>query len=274
MILGSCDGLVCINEPCPEISICIWNPATREYKQVPEPDWESYTTAHGFGFDCKNDDYKLLGIESYGEGEDSEASLYSLASNSWKELGIIPYDFSSVMLNKGLLVNGVLRWITTDPRTALKSSIVVCYDISDETFHHVPLPNKNPREIGDRHLGVWEGKLCLLSSMNHMEDPDICAHQNDHIDVWTMMDNKWSKQLKITAHMTDMYYLSPIQTLQNGEILFTGGAKGEPGVGLISYDPNLDRVRALKIHGFPEWSDEHTYIETLVALNSGTYVGQ
>ncbi|RZC68009.1 hypothetical protein C5167_011679 [Papaver somniferum] len=131
----------------------------------------------------------------------------------------------------------------------------------------------NPKEIGDRHLGFWEGKLCLLCTVR-TKDPDICTYQKDHIDVWTMMDNKWSKQLKITANMTDMCYISPIQTLQNGEILFTGETKGEPGVGLISYDPNRDRVRALKIHGFPEWSDEHTYIETLVVLNSGTYVGQ
>ncbi|KAI3912595.1 hypothetical protein MKW92_019804 [Papaver armeniacum] len=119
-------------------------------------------------------------------------------------------------------------------------------------------------------LGVWEGKLCLLR-MNRMEDPDICTH----IDVWTMMDNKWSKHLKITANMTDMCYQWPIQTLQNGEILFEGGPKGwDVGSGLISYDPKLERARALKIHGFPYESDVEIYIETLVALNSGTYVGQ
>ncbi|KAI3949516.1 hypothetical protein MKW92_033710 [Papaver armeniacum] len=105
-----------------------------------------------------------------------------------------------------------------------------------------------------------------------MENPDVCTHQNDHIDVWMMMDNKWSKHLKITAHMTDMCYSRSIQTLQNGEILIEGGPMMEEGLHLISYDPKLERVRALKIHGFPIFSDVDTYIETLVPLKSGTYV--
>ncbi|KAI3838413.1 hypothetical protein MKW92_035814 [Papaver armeniacum] len=87
---------------------------------------------------------------------------------------------------------------------------------------------------------------------------------DNNVDVWTMIDNKWSKHLKITENM---YYGLPIQTLQNGEILFDGA-------GLCSYDPNLERARDLKIHGYPEDSEVDTYIETLVALNSGTYVGQ
>ncbi|KAI3949517.1 hypothetical protein MKW92_033711, partial [Papaver armeniacum] len=127
-------------------------------------------------------------------------------------------------------------------------------------------------------LGVWEGKLCLFQK-NHMENPTIlCTHQNDqndHLDVWTMMDNKWSKHLKITAHVADMYYSRPIQTLQNGEILIEGSPGVEECIDLeeewidmISYDPKLERVRALKIYGLPEDSDVDTYIETLVPLNS------
>ncbi|KAI3896147.1 hypothetical protein MKX03_013614, partial [Papaver bracteatum] len=83
-----------------------------------------------------------------------------------------------------------------------------------------------------------------------------------------MIDNRWSKHLKITAHMTDMYYGSPIQTLQNGEILCEGKLMEEQGMGLISYDPNLETARALKVPGFPDLYVLETYIETLVALNS------
>ncbi|KAI3964501.1 hypothetical protein MKW92_001667, partial [Papaver armeniacum] len=116
------------------------------------------------------------------------------------------------------------------------------------------------------------GRETLSISKESHGESAICTHQNDHVDVWTMMDNKWSKHSKITAHMTDMYYGRPIQTLQNGEILIEGGPrKEEEDIGLISYDPQLQRVRALKIHGDPVESDVDTYIETLVPLNSGTY---
>ncbi|KAI3896557.1 hypothetical protein MKW92_043226 [Papaver armeniacum] len=272
-IYGSCDGLVCL-APFFD-SICIWNPATREYKKVPKP-IARFPVAHGFGFDCKNDDYKVLRI---GSAEDSaetvegvelfEASVYSLASNSWKNLGIIPYDFNEGS-NKGFHLNGVYHLIaaTTEERTGIISAVVVCFDFSDETFHHVPLPKNNSNK-GEKlpmmALGIWEGKLCLLR-WNGV---------GSRVDVWTMMDNKWSKHSSITALIADMTYRSPMQTLQNGEILFLGGHRVEDGLHFISYDPKLERPRAMKIHGFPDEDDEVvTYTETLVALNSGTYVGK
>ncbi|XP_026436293.1 F-box/kelch-repeat protein At3g06240-like [Papaver somniferum] len=280
-ILGSSNGLVCI-QPWGEESrtMCIWNPATREYKEVPEPSWKSKhgNFVYGFGFDCKNGDYKVLRFGSFILlGEESEASVYSLASSSWKKLGSIPYNFS-FNITKGFLLDGVLHWVAVPIGPIPRSSVIVCYNISDETFYNVPLPNENLSDVENIcmvYLGVWEGKLCLLHK-NHMEeDPDTCTHQNDHIEVWTMMDNKWSKDWKITAHMADMEYVSAIQTLPNGEILCDGGPMvDEDGIGLLAYDPNLERVRALKIHGFPECYDMETYIETLTALNSGTYVGE
>ncbi|KAI3898486.1 hypothetical protein MKX03_011430 [Papaver bracteatum] len=270
MIIGSSNGLVCI-QPCSD-DIWIWNLATGEYKPVPKPsDSEHYYTFYGFGFDCKNDDYKVLRIVGCQESEVSEARLYSLASNSWKELGVVPYNFSKIV-TRGLLLNGVLHWVATVHRNGCKSSVTVCFNVSDETFHDVPLSNNI--SMGDRFLsdlGIWDGKLCLVR-INHMEDPYICQHHNDHVDVWTMMDNKWSKHLVITAQITDMHYGRPVQTLQNGEILFEGGPMEEVHTGLMAYDPTLERARALRIHGFPEVAGVDTYIDTLVALNSGTYV--
>ncbi|XP_026382861.1 F-box/kelch-repeat protein At3g06240-like [Papaver somniferum] len=273
-VLGSSNGLVLLLIIAPYDNLCIWNPATREYKRVPDSG-DSESDSHGFGFDCKNDDYKVIKIASSDPNEEvSEASVYSLASNSWKELGSTSYYFP-LGTNKGLLLNGVLHWIV--------SSVLVCFDISDEMFRDVRLPYSSSdgvRALSTLDLGVWEGKLCLFQK-NHMENPTVCMHQNDHVEVWTMMDNKWSKHLKITAHMTDMSYGRPIQTLQNGEILIEGrpGVEecidpAEEWIDMILYDPKLERVGTLKIYGLPEDSNVDTYIETLVPLNSGTYVNK
>ncbi|XP_026418993.1 F-box/kelch-repeat protein At3g06240-like [Papaver somniferum] len=280
-ILGSSNGLVCIQ---PRERICIWNPATREYKRVPKPPsvdsnpdltfqgFDFDGTFHGFGFDRKNDDYKILRIVNQ-KSKVSEASVYSLTSNSWKNLGLIPYEFSS-STTKGFLLDGVLHWIADGPCTGqFIPYVVVCYDISDETFHHVPFPDVNENDDGYpciSELGVWEGKLSLLCRYLN-EDNDI----HTYVDLWTMMDNMWTMHLKITSFVpdVDVEYGIPIQTLHNGEILFQGGPLTDSGyIGLVSYDPNLERGRALKIHGFPEMSDAEPYIETLVALGSGTYV--
>ncbi|XP_026436019.1 nucleolin-like [Papaver somniferum] len=90
-----------------------------------------------------------------------------------------------------------------------------------------------------------------------------------------MSDNTWSKLPDITAQLARLHYERPIQTLRNGEILFEGGPEKGNGFGLISYDPKLDeRTRVLRIHGFPYSRDLETYIETIVSVNSGTYVAQ
>ncbi|XP_026386638.1 F-box/kelch-repeat protein At3g06240-like [Papaver somniferum] len=273
-LLGSSNGLVLMDPMTSDENTCIWNPATGEYKRLPEYLDPLDSVAHGFGFDCKNDDYKVVRISCTDpNGEVLDAGVYSLASNSWKNLGIVPYDHFPRGTNNGVLLNGVIHWIAA----VTVSRVLVCFDVSDEMFRDVPLPYNSSDEdeapsIFD--LGVWEGKLCLFQK-NHTEDPDICTHQNDHVDVWTMMDNKWSKHIKITARMTDMYYGRPIQTLQNGEILIEGGLREEEdSIDLISYDPKLERVRDLKIHGFVGVSEVDTYIETLVPLNSGTYVNK
>ncbi|KAI3891413.1 hypothetical protein MKX03_020695, partial [Papaver bracteatum] len=156
----------------------------------------------------------------FPETEVFEARLYSLASNSWKILGDVgPFDILKIHNYRGVFCNGALHWRTNE--------YIICFDISDETFHNVPIPYKNSNESGNRfplYMGVWEGKLCLLrKNFMQMEDHDVCTH----IDVWTMTDNKWSKHLEITAHVTDMYYGTPVQTLQNGDILFEGGPEAE-----------------------------------------------
>ncbi|KAI3894607.1 hypothetical protein MKW92_035423, partial [Papaver armeniacum] len=154
-----------------------------------------------------------------------EARIYSLASNSWKNLGFVPYCFP-FSVTKGFLLNGVLHWIATDLHADPESAVIVCFDISDETFYDFPLPPYDFDHDCLPYLGVWEGKLCILQQNHTEEDPyKSCRDQNDHIDVWTMMNNKWSKHSKITALVTEMEYIRPIQTLPNGEILFEGESR-------------------------------------------------
>ncbi|XP_026383246.1 F-box/kelch-repeat protein At3g06240-like [Papaver somniferum] len=65
-IWGSCNGLLCLGiKHMEDECICFWNPSTNEYKRIPTPPeyimpygQESY----GFGYDCANDDYKLVSL--------------------------------------------------------------------------------------------------------------------------------------------------------------------------------------------------------------------
>ncbi|XP_026384925.1 F-box/kelch-repeat protein At3g06240-like [Papaver somniferum] len=281
-ILGSCNGLICI-APYSFGNLCIWNPCTKEYKEVPEipiefpsvaAEQQDYLTMYRFGYDCRIEDYKVLRIVGFDAGVVSEARLYTLGLNTWRSLGFIPFNFSFGK-NAGYLLNGVLYWIVSVCRTGNESSgVIVSFDICNETFHDMPLPNNySNKDRSVSELGMWEGKLCILR-MNHKEHPKICKHHDDHVDVWTMNGNTWSKFLNITAQLTDLSYRRPLQTLPNGDILLEGRPEEGEGICLVSYNPKLERARTLKIHGFPEDFELVTYIETLVSVNSGIYVEQ
>ncbi|XP_026378798.1 F-box/kelch-repeat protein At3g23880-like [Papaver somniferum] len=196
-LIGSCNGLVCI-----ELygKICIWNPYTKEYKQVPATPIESPSAvasciqmSYGFGFDCKIGDYKLLRIVGFADNEVSEARIYTLRSNSWKSLGFIQYDFSWDR-NRGHLVNGVLYWIAVARHSESKASCVtVSFDICNETFRDTSLPVNCWINHGMSELGTWEGKLCL-----------VLKHEKDDAAVWTMKDHRLSKHMNITEEIADM----------------------------------------------------------------------
>ena len=64
-IVGSINGLVCLDLNIYSIAIVLWNPATNETKVVPEsgisyPQGKALARDIGFGFDFKTNDYKVV----------------------------------------------------------------------------------------------------------------------------------------------------------------------------------------------------------------------
>lgn len=96
-LLGSCNGLVCLvyTGRGEEFFFCVWNPATRGYKKINKPEdkfriWD--TRMYAFGYDFKNDDYKLvLGVGNNETG--TAVHVYTLKSDSWKCTITIQYYF-------------------------------------------------------------------------------------------------------------------------------------------------------------------------------------
>ncbi|CAJ2664474.1 unnamed protein product [Trifolium pratense] len=147
-ILGSAiDGIVCLYDCFNHTTVVLWNPNTRKMKLVPPtpvkkylPDGlESAYCLHGFGYDCVQDDFKIILYVNcdllVGEGEydyDSFWEIYSLKSNSWRRLNgdhTIPFLESGT---KGLEVylNGMCHWLgLKDDQTYL-----VSFNLSNEVF--------------------------------------------------------------------------------------------------------------------------------------------
>ncbi|KAL2924169.1 hypothetical protein RDABS01_023075 [Bienertia sinuspersici] len=100
---GCVNGIVClsfIHNRSPKIRKCalaLWNPATRDFKTIAYPyvpglHFGPHFLILAFGYDVQSNDFKILGMTAIQiPGEDKSISyhaIYSLNTNSWKELQI------------------------------------------------------------------------------------------------------------------------------------------------------------------------------------------
>ncbi|GKU97525.1 hypothetical protein SLEP1_g10667 [Rubroshorea leprosula] len=123
-LLGSCNGLICLGD-CE--NLILWNKLTGEYRNVGLPPGALNQEqkllpfrSHGFGYDSKNDDYKIMGIvDYYSKGyvfRRHEIKVYSLRNNTWKSIQCrLPFFSGGAktedQMGKGLLACGALNWL-------------------------------------------------------------------------------------------------------------------------------------------------------------------
>lgn len=261
---GSSNGLICIRVftfAGYNNLFCLWNPATREFREIPKPPVKfPDAKLHAFGYDHKNDDYKVaIGVQVIGIG--TQVQVYTLASDSWKAGKTVPYWFSHK--TAGVLFNGDFHWLSEDEDKFLLPSM----DISDETFKEMQLSNELSSKDMEEYLflGVLEGCLCLF----------VSTDVNGQFEIWEMLDygvpESWTKCCVI-AHesiINQQYFLSLVLSFKNGGIVLLNSN------GLVLYDLNNGSARELKINNHPLLNFDNTknYFGSLVSLNSDTYVG-
>ncbi|XP_026445704.1 uncharacterized protein LOC113346383 [Papaver somniferum] len=212
-------------------------------------------------YDHKNDDYKFaLGVELRGSIGSTLIQVYTLSSNSWKTEKTMPYWFCQQ--TAGVLVNGDLHWLVM----AQSDFTLLSLDISDEIFNEMQLPEELLEKDEDMSmvLGVLEGSLCALVS-SYINDVKI------GYEVWEMLDygvqESWTK-LHVIAHesiISANHYFRLVWSSKNGDILLLSRRS------LVLYDPKHGSAREIKINA--RFLDTDSYFESLVSLNSGTYVG-
>ncbi|XP_026379956.1 F-box protein CPR1-like [Papaver somniferum] len=209
---------------------CFWNPATREYKEIP-----------------------------------SHKRVYMLESNSWKDEQTIPYQFLLVQ-NSGVLVNGHLHWLVSgeDDFLPYYNFLLISLDISDDSFKEMQLPKEFLEESTGIILGELEGCLCALVSSDGYG-------ALVHFEVWKMLDHGIRESMSeryVIVHdsfVSTPFYFKLVWSFNNGEILFLSWDK------LVLYEPNKGSAQ-LKTCSSPLLKAEY-YFESLVSLNSGSYVG-
>lgn len=141
-MIGSCNGLLALHyvssRSTTRFPFTLWNPSTGRVKKLPSFVLIGSLYTYGFGYDSFSDDYKLVVITLSRSKSKSRTAVFSLKTNSWKELDIgcffLPrYDpFKEI----GVLSNNALHWRARDENNDRK---IVAFDLGKEEFYDVPV---------------------------------------------------------------------------------------------------------------------------------------
>ncbi|KAF5732926.1 F-box and associated interaction domains-containing protein putative isoform 1 [Tripterygium wilfordii] len=264
-ILGPFHGLLCLVEYGIHGKIALWNPAIREFKLLPDllPDllpWPGMGITGleevGFGFDTKNNDYKVIAFACSSDGARMvyRAELYSLTSESWRDIptSVLPTEEFSFCFDP-YYIHGVCYWLIT----CKNGDWIMSFDMADEVFEIMQLPD----------FGV-----CLRTHFIKFAilDASILAvvypwHNNPVrcFDIWVMNEpgvkESWVKRARI-APISGVK--DPIGFWKSGELCFK-----DSGNQLVLYDSSTQQVKNLLLHGAKYRTQVVNYTESLVQIN-------
>ncbi|KAL6519673.1 hypothetical protein OROHE_017363 [Orobanche hederae] len=170
-VVGSCNGVVCVEDAEAEGRTALWNPSTNKFKSLPKTCIQRHPSASyvdfnssGFGFDCNSQDYKVVrfvdNVFETKEGDyhhnEHHAELYSLESDSWKE---IPYPLGMLTSGSGAYVNGVFYCVAVSKM----GNEILSFDFGNHKFCSFGIPESGKR-IGPytTHLLEWDGSLAAI----------------------------------------------------------------------------------------------------------------
>ncbi|KAJ9554006.1 hypothetical protein OSB04_018051 [Centaurea solstitialis] len=236
-LIGAVNGLICFSYHLANRGyiIQIWNPSISALLVVPRlvPSG-GFLPEYRFGFDPKNDDYKLLRHELFvDENKPDErhvlVQVYSMRKRCWKLITErFPEHLGMFGVDKvcGDGHDGRLHWLCFHADD-YNIEMIGAFDLGAETFSEIALPVDNIPH--GNVLGVLGGKLCLMSCL-----------KDHNFEVWLLNEygnaESWAK-----LHVFSLFSannMSPFGFTLSNEFLFTSSDV------LSLYDPIAANVKS------------------------------
>nr|XP_023892793.1 F-box protein CPR1-like [Quercus suber] len=274
ILIGSANGLFSLHE---QERYILWNPSIRKFITLPKPCIT--VKAHGsyigccrqaFGFDPRTNDYKVVRIafpSRINKSEEAKPPLievYSLNEGCWRITSAsFPPDINLTnWCSPAASLNGAVHFAA---EYVYKPSgpLVLSFDLHDEVFHVIPLPNVTFKWANNVHTSVIGGSLSLLFHYVRHADNKCCA-------IWVMKEygvvDSWTKQF--TVDLNGGGEIIRVLGLQkNGNILVEAILSGPSCCELSSYDPKSEQVKNLGICGRSYYFHVGNYMENLGLLD-------
>ncbi|XP_026379934.1 F-box protein CPR1-like isoform X2 [Papaver somniferum] len=279
-ILGARNGLICFGISVDtKTSICTWNPTTREYRKIHHSNFHNDPKVYcdaGFGYDSKTGDYKMVTIADSKTSDYCEVEVYTFGLHLSKTIHTFPHKYPIYVSSHVVFLNGALHWISCNMSKQDIYHGILTFDISNEKLMYVPLPEKCILHPEDSKTGLYKAMGVLGDCLS------LVLVDAKTVEVWVMQDygvrESWTKRFTTTTQepIIQYPYWTPMLSLKTGDILmysYDGFALCDPKkerIGKVSgfFQENICIVRVLTMIT----SHPQSYVESLVSLNSGTYV--
>lgn len=172
-LVGHFDGLVCL--VCAGEYI-LYNPTTRQSRIIANSSLVKQNHIfHGFGYDPRTDDYKILrGAYDTSADDPQEAmmEIFTLKSNSWRR---IKDSHAKGPHGQGICLSGARHWLGFLEIGLERVPTIVSFNLAEEKFKELlQLPNVDP-DTGFEGIGVIRSCLFAYRSI-----------YSGHFKAWTM----------------------------------------------------------------------------------------
>ncbi|CAL5442254.1 unnamed protein product [Camellia sinensis] len=262
--IGSVKGLFCLHE---QDRYFLWNPSIRKSMAMPKPTVKTSMHSHGFGFDPRTNDYKLVRIADFyptklpNQKPTTHIEVYSLNAGSWKMSSTgrnsypdgITIDYSSRF---AAYLEGAVHFAAKMKKS--NDPLILSFDLCDEVFQTMMLPDGVVAPRTEVRASVFGGLLSLLC----YEDSAVYKS----CSIWIM--KKYGVVDSLYKQFTIDLSRGITQVLgirNNGHILLE--TKAPSDWVLSSYDPLSQQTKNLGIYATSNHFVVDTYEENLILLN-------
>ncbi|KAK9987676.1 hypothetical protein SO802_027915 [Lithocarpus litseifolius] len=265
-IVDFCNGLFCLASYEKELChiIYLWNPSIRMFKKLlatPFTD-KGTTSVMGLAYNSQNYDFKILRIVTVLDGQEAEAEIYSLSTDSWRKVVISMESLKGYEPNFGtigeiyppcIFLNGALHAVAATDDYCF----ILSFNVNDESFREIMLP---PNSL-DGVRGYFGDFLLFKGSLA------VFVLSNDHrgilCHIWFMKEygvaESWTKKCRVQTDWLcngDFFGCT-----NNGELLIKNAT------GLVSIDPESQNQNILAIEDANWVAFSANSMESLVLLD-------
>ncbi|KAI6695771.1 hypothetical protein NL676_023481 [Syzygium grande] len=220
-LVGCRDGLVCLSVQNSSRFV-LYNPTTRECRNLPGSElFRLDELLHGFGYDSRSDDYKIVQRDDSEKWQDSsnwQVVMFSLKSGSRKRTQAqLESHLFLIERGGGVYWNGALHWVGIDQSKQKPETAMISFDLLEEKFQVLPVLEASG-QLRFKGLGIHGVNLFIYHG---------CP--NESFQAWITSDygkgGSWTNLFSVSTEGIPNYCLHkiPVTYTRSGKIVFQIG---------------------------------------------------